>query len=266
MWLIVGTFAAFLVFGRVLQGIRGNGVQTRPDLLSLTDVLVAGALLVVPISVIASHLLATGATDPEAPAALPANLLAPMLGQLVSPMLVILMMIARDMSPVDFFGIRRVGVLRACLLGLGFAMVALPLTTMVKQITLMVTQSQEAPQNLVRLFNDAVGQGNWSPVWQIAISATLIAPVVEEILFRGYFYPVISRGVGRILSALVVAVLFGAAHDTLTDIPGLAVLAICLTLAYERSGSLLVPIFTHAWFNGISLLALYLHARYGGAL
>ena len=38
------------------------------------------------------------------------------------------------------------------------------------------------------------------------------------------------------------------------------VFALCVTLAYERTGSILVPIGMHALFNFTSLLALYLNA------
>ena len=39
------------------------------------------------------------------------------------------------------------------------------------------------------------------------------------------------------------------------------VFALCLTLAYERTGSLLVPIGMHALFNFTSLSLIYLQAR-----
>jgi membrane protease YdiL (CAAX protease family) len=44
------------------------------------------------------------------------------------------------------------------------------------------------------------------------------------------------------------------------SLPGLFVLALCLTLAYEASGSLLVPIGMHALFNLSQLVALYVQA------
>jgi membrane protease YdiL (CAAX protease family) len=39
--------------------------------------------------------------------------------------------------------------------------------------------------------------------------------------------------------------------------PGLTVLALGLTLAYEWSGSILVSIFMHAWFNATTLLVMW---------
>ena len=37
-------------------------------------------------------------------------------------------------------------------------------------------------------------------------------------------------------------------------------LALCLVLAYEFTGSLLVPIALHVWFNSLNLLAMVLDA------
>ena len=40
-----------------------------------------------------------------------------------------------------------------------------------------------------------------------------------------------------------------------------ALLALCFVVAYEATGSLLVPMTMHALFNGAQLLFLYLAAR-----
>ena len=45
------------------------------------------------------------------------------------------------------------------------------------------------------------------------------------------------------------------------SMPGLFVLALCLTLAYEASGSLIVPLVMHAGFNLSQLLYLYWDAQ-----
>ena len=49
---------------------------------------------------------------------------------------------------------------------------------------------------------------------------------------------------------------------SLTSLPGLFLLAVALTLAYERTGSLPVPITMHALFNAISLGVMYLQATH----
>jgi membrane protease YdiL (CAAX protease family) len=150
-------------------------------------------------------------------------------------------------------------------MGLGFflAVLALPLTYGAKALTVYLTASQEAPQALVQKFNAAVLGGDLRLVGLIALSACVIAPITEEVLFRGTFYPMLARGVGRGPASFACALFFGLVHDTFTDVPGLTILALCFTLAYELTGSLLVPIFMHATFNGLSLLVMYCQVRAG---
>ena len=59
------------------------------------------------------------------------------------------------------------------------------------------------------------------------------------------------------------SVLFGAVHGNLLTLPSLVLLAFALTLAYEWSGSLLLPIFMHAVFNASNLLLMWAASRYG---
>ena len=77
-------------------------------------------------------------------------------------------------------------------------------------------------------------------------------------MFRGFFYVVFKRYVGAPVSALFTAALFAAFHVNLTAFPGLFVLALCFTIAFEATGSLVVPMTMHALFNGAQLGLLYL--------
>ena len=63
------------------------------------------------------------------------------------------------------------------------------------------------------------------------------------------------------LAALLTSALFALVHVNLASLPALFYLALCLTLAYEWTGSLLVPITMHALFNTVSLVGLYVTSR-----
>lgn len=98
----------------------------------------------------------------------------------------------------------------------------------------------------------------------VAISgAFLLAPIGEELLFRCIFQTGLHRIMPprrgslqhRWVAILAASVIFGLMHWPLVQhIPALTVLAIILGYQYERTGSLLVPIFIHILFNGKSLL------------
>ena len=88
--------------------------------------------------------------------------------------------------------------------------------------------------------------------------AIIVAPVAEEVIFRGYFYGVIRRYGGRIPAILTSSLLFAAIHVHLPSVPGLILLATILCLLYERTGSLWAPITMHAAFNASTIVYLML--------
>jgi len=122
-------------------------------------------------------------------------------------------------------------------------------------------QNSSPEQSLVSLFRASAESGDWSSVRLVALSAFLQAPVVEEVLFRGYFYVTLKRYTGAVGSALLVSALFAVCHGNVRVIPGLFILSICEIITFERFGSLWVCICMHACFNGLSLFLLYMESQ-----
>ena len=89
----------------------------------------------------------------------------------------------------------------------------------------------------------------------------VLAPVAEEVLFRGILYPSIKQiGFPR-LAFWGTAVLFAGIHvNSVTFLP-LFILALILTVLYERTNNLLAPIATHSAFNGLNFAMLYVLER-----
>ncbi len=142
----------------------------------------------------------------------------------------------------------------------GLAM-ALPIVwAMNTAFHVFVTDSAKE-QALVTIFRSASESGNWEKVASICLSGVVVAPVVEETLFRGYFYPVLKRFGGPLWSSFLVSAIFALSHGNTGAMAGLFALAICLTVSYERYGSLWVSVGMHAGFNAISLVLLYLQGR-----
>jgi len=80
-------------------------------------------------------------------------------------------------------------------------------------------------------------------------SACVLAPVSEEMVFRGFLYPALKRFSHPFVAATVVAGMFAVIHLSLSALLPLFILALLLTLAYEWTGSLAAPILVHAGFN-----------------
>jgi membrane protease YdiL (CAAX protease family) len=89
------------------------------------------------------------------------------------------------------------------------------------------------------------------PAWLLWLGAAVIAPVAEELFFRGLVQTVARNLSNRPWFAVLAAgVGFGLAHSQQPQvIPTIAVLGIILGMSYERSGSLVAPITLHALFN-----------------
>ena len=81
------------------------------------------------------------------------------------------------------------------------------------------------------------------------VVAVLMAPVAEELLFRGVLYPTIKqRGYPR-LALWGTSLLFAATHANVMTFVPLTVLALVLVRLYEHTGNLLAPITAHSLFN-----------------
>ena len=88
--------------------------------------------------------------------------------------------------------------------------------------------------------------------------AAVIAPIWEEIFFRGLAYTVIRRRLGVTAGVLLSGILFAILHEEpiLMRLP-IFLLGTCLALYYERFGSLYVPILAHGVVNTMSTLIAY---------
>ena len=88
------------------------------------------------------------------------------------------------------------------------------------------------------------------------LTAILIAPVYEELIFRGIVFPYFVKRIGLVKGAVLVSLLFAGMHYHIPSLVPLLVLSIALCLAYWRTGSLWVTMGMHIIFNAVSILAL----------
>ena len=102
------------------------------------------------------------------------------------------------------------------------------------------------PQDLVALF---ARSGDIPSLVVMLILAVLIAPVTEELVFRIGFFRWIRTRAMRGIALFFPAASFALLHGNLAVFLPIVVLAVCLAIAYERSGHPLVPIVAHALFN-----------------
>lgn len=92
----------------------------------------------------------------------------------------------------------------------------------------------------------------------ITLSAVIIAPIAEEIIFRGYIYPVAKCYSERWFAAIFSAALFGVVHMNLLGLPMLILIGLALVILYEKTGSIWPCIFCHMAFNGLSIGIIFI--------
>lgn len=97
--------------------------------------------------------------------------------------------------------------------------------------------------------------------------AVVVAPLFEELLFRGILLPWLRRVLGVWPAIVTSSLLFAVLHADAWPAPiPLFVLALFLGYLAYRTSSLVAPIVLHATFNGVSMLALVLQVKFSSHL
>ncbi|MBT3199831.1 MAG: CPBP family intramembrane metalloprotease [Phycisphaerales bacterium] len=100
-----------------------------------------------------------------------------------------------------------------------------------------------------------------STLWRsmAILAAAVMAPLGEEILFRGLLQSTIRRYTrSPWISIVIASILFSAIHAgaDIKSLPSLFALAIALGYSYERTGRLIAPIMIHMIFNSVTLIEM----------
>ncbi|MBG1263238.1 CPBP family intramembrane glutamic endopeptidase [Nostoc commune] len=138
--------------------------------------------------------------------------------------------------------------------GLGGYCAALPIVVVVSLINQQLWQGQGGSNPLLQLAlesQDSVALGIFF------FTAAIAAPFFEEILFRGFLLPSLTRYLPVWGSILISSLLFAIAHLSLSEILPLTALGIVLGVVYTRSRNLLAPMLLHSLWNSGTLLSLF---------
>ncbi|HBY97903.1 MAG: CPBP family intramembrane metalloprotease [Ardenticatenaceae bacterium] len=109
-----------------------------------------------------------------------------------------------------------------------------------------------AQQNLLPAF----GTGR-EALLAAALSASLIAPVTEELLFRGFLFAGLRKRLDVIPAIVISSLAFALFHFNPFAFPALLALGGVLAWLFQRSGSLWPAIGLHATINTVTLLVWY---------
>lgn len=154
---------------------------------------------------------------------------------------------------------------RACIAGALVALLFLPVSWGLQHTSaLVISQLQQwgvraEEQQAVQALRSAVSSMDRL---KMAVVTILLAPLAEEVLFRGLLYAWIRQiGYPR-LALWVTAATFALVHFNIATFLPLFVLAVILAVLYERTGNLLAPIAAHSTFNALNfILLLWMQSR-----
>ena len=220
---------------------------------------------------------------------------------LVAAALVVMMNVSMRRDGLRKLGASASHLRRGVSSGLIGSAIMVPLVFVVGLLTELLWQAlryaHPKEHDLLRLMKEASGSGEtWVPV-VLVISAVILAPLWEELLFRGHLQTLITHALARLLgerrtrgfdvvvtggapilggdaaqpqaapaewmrwaSVIMTSLLFSIVHPA-WSIPPIFFLSVCLGYAYERTGNLWTVIVMHAVFNTSSTVLFLTFAK-----
>lgn len=140
--------------------------------------------------------------------------------------------------------------LKAALCGVLLFVVMLLVTTLL--VWLFPRWAQ--PQAVTEVILQAESRWDW---FVVVLMVCILAPISEEILFRGYLYHSLRSQCSMWGSVLFTSLLFGCMHYDLFRLLPLTFTGICLNLVAIRSGSLWGSVVMHGVWNFMMTLMLW---------
>jgi membrane protease YdiL (CAAX protease family) len=265
--------------GLILAGVIRLSAQRRwadamrlPDAaangLEAMDLLIGVAALMFLPAVFKEGLdLLTGAIPTSQPASealpTPQGVVATAAGQIAAAIVMLIIGRFRFAGGLAGWGLEAAGWPRRLLVAIGAYLAVWPLCEGVLRLTIRGIRlycPEYAPpeHNAIRLL-----QTSNEPDWlygSVIFSALVLAPIVEELFFRGLLLPAVmkwtrSPWMGVVLSGFA----FGVFHLSVGHtIPALSLFGIVLCYCYAKTRSLVLVMLLHAVFNGRTLLWLML--------
>jgi len=149
-------------------------------------------------------------------------------------------------------------------MGKGFAWgIGLGLPLFVVAIGLAYLSQKAIPPTRVDYVEQALsktssGGLNISLVVLLVFTLVVLAPVCEEIFFRGYLYPALRNRMNMQPAMILNSLIFAAVHFELIGFLPRLVLAYGLCYVYEKNRTIAAPIVGHALYNGLIVLLAFL--------
>ena len=139
--------------------------------------------------------------------------------------------------------------------GLKGWLMVIPFVLLISIIMNSLIENQNGSNPLLEI---VLQNDNYFSLILLFLTTTILAPLFEEIIFRGVLLPILSRDLGLISGILISAFIFAIAHLSISEMPPLLVLGMGLGITRIVSGSLLSSVVMHSLWNGLTFFNLFL--------
>ena len=155
----------------------------------------------------------------------------------------------------DYFQFNFLPIKDAIFQGLKGFLIIIPFVLLVSLIMNFLIDNQNGSNPLLEI---VLNNKNLFSFILLFLTTTFLAPLFEEVIFRGVLLPILSREFGIILGITISAFIFALAHLSLSEIPPLFTLGIGLGITRLVSGRLSSSVVMHSLWNGMTFLNLFL--------
>ena len=261
VWLIVGTGVTIALVLAALPQLkkRGGGALPAVGMLQgrpFTFVHAVPVLALTGLLVLLDVLQVSGGGEAQVT---PSLLIVGMIGNATMDILVItlcLWMVQR--GPRAVFGTGLCTRKTAIGKGLLYGLAAIPVVWLIAGVVHAIGSAFDCdmpPQEIFAWLNDP----SFSATARAALIGivVVIAPITEELLFRGILLPVLMKGRSFAVAAVLSSFYFALVHLNGSSFVPLMCLSVMFSAGYAATGSILTPIVMHTVFNATVLLAFY---------
>ncbi len=107
---------------------------------------------------------------------------------------------------------------------------------------------------------DLTGGGgfSWTSLILALITASIVAPIIEELLFRGMLYGWLRTRWSAVGGIILSAAIFSSAHAIPLILASIFVVGLTLAIVYEKTKSTLATMILHSLFNTIGVIAVFI--------
>lgn len=167
---------------------------------------------------------------------------------------IIILFIRRRNITIKQFGFKKFSLFKAIKYILAASGLMLALTILVFLILGQLAPNIDLEQEQQIVFTAASGR---LEIIMAFIALVIIAPIVEEAIFRGLMLPVFVRRFGLIVGSILVSVAFGAVHWQLNVSIVTFIMGLLLAWIYYKTRSLWPAIMFHSLKNLVAFILIF---------